>query len=369
VSPTSWSPHDRAERLRRAASALGDLGATAQLVSSPASVRYLSGFTGTGALVLTAAGDLHLLTDGRYELRAKGELAEAGVSATVDARRTGLGERLRDAVGPGPLLVEGPHLTAGELHGLQQVDGLELVLSDGVVEPLRLRKDDAELERIDEAAAIVRGVFADLPELVRPGMSEREVARTVERTIEDRSGERPGFPALVATGANIAAPHWAPGDDRVEEGVPVLIDAGAMVDGYRSDMTRTVVFGTASDEVVRVIEAALAAYQASADVLAADVPSEQVHHAALASLGRSGYEAAMPHPTGHNIGLDVHERPFFAVGVEDPVGDRRVVTIEPGLYLEGVGGARFEDMFLVDDGGARPLTRSQPLEVAQVLLD
>ena len=367
-------PHDHAgrrERARAAAAERGDRaragsaerGATFLLVTDPRNVRYLTGFTGTNGQVLVgpAPGDDLLITDARYDQRAAAESPDLPRTLDRDPFGVALPLVADHADSSGQLLVEDHQLSwaaARTALDRAQAQSVEIVGAGRVVEALRLVKEASEIERLAEACAITQRSLAWLfDEVVAVGRTERELATLLERRFVDAGADGVAFPSIVASGPNSAIPHHEPTDRRLQAGDLLTIDCGALVDGYHADHTRTVAVGHLDDqltEVHRVVEAAQAAGVAA---LAAGVDAGTVDAAARAVIDEAGYGEAFVHGTGHGVGLAVHEDPTVGRGATATLRPGIVLTVEPGVYLPGLGGVRIEDTLVVTaDGPARALT-------------
>lgn len=329
------------------------------VVTKPTNVRWLTGFTGSNGAVAVAAEGLTIATDARYGEQVVQQLAEASVDATVVIQRDVLGALLD---------IAGPKATVGlESHQVtwQQRDRAVGLLTPDRVVPIeravereRETKDEGELARLAGAAAIADGALAavlgDLPGRV----TERMIARRLETAMIDLGADDPSFPTIVAAGANSARPHAVPSDRELAAGDLLVIDMGARVDGYGSDMTRTYVVGSFTAETDSMYRAVEAAQAAGVAAVAAGVTTEDVDAACRTVIAERGLASEFVHGTGHGIGLEIHETPFL--GKSDPVDLRagQVVTVEPGVYRAGIGGVRIEDSVIVTADGCRPITHS-----------
>jgi Xaa-Pro aminopeptidase len=360
----------RIDRLRERFASGEDPAVQGILVTTPANIRWLSGFSGSaGTLLVTADGAL-LTTDGRYRTQSHQQLDEAGAGATVDiaiggvaVQRQALADR---AGGSGPLGLEADNVTwAGQRAWGDVFGSVELVPTQGVVEGLRVTKDGAEVARMERAAAIADGALAAvLPLLAEaagggagPGLTESAFAAALDHAMRQRGAEESAFETIVASGQNAAKPHARPGDRRLRPGDPVVVDFGAVFDGYRSDMTRTFSLGgPPTGEMAEVFAAVADAQQAGVDAVAPGVAAGSVDQVCRDLLGRRGWGDRFEHGTGHGVGLDIHERPSVGPGSTAILGVGTVVTVEPGVYLPGTGGVRIEDTLVVTEDGCRPLT-------------
>lgn len=341
---------------------LADLGIGALIVSDLTNIRWLTGFSGSsGALVVTGDG-LALVTDGRYGEQAERQLAAAQVPARVVVARSApemLAALAATVPATGPLGFESAHVSHqtfvrwdGELAG-------RLKPTVGVVERGRRCKDRAELARIDRAAAIADQALADTRDLLGAGVSEVEVRNALEQRMRELGAAGPSYETIVATGFTHAAlPHHRPTDEQLHVGHTVVIDVGALVDGYHSDMTRTFVIGEPSAlqqqvyDIIREAQAAgLAAVRPGVSGAAVDAACREVITAA-------GFGPWFLHGTGHGVGLLIHEDPYLGVTASGVLEVGDVVTVEPGVYRGDFGGVRIEDLVEVTATGCRVITQS-----------
>jgi Xaa-Pro aminopeptidase len=340
-------PMDHAARRDRLRATIADAGCEALLVTNPVDVRYLTGFTGSnGAVVVTAdASEDLLVTDARYRERV----------GDLDVPRIEIERRLEAVVsslGALPLGVDIEHTTLALARRLEDArSGHAPVPTSGLVTGLRTVKDDAEVDRLRRACAITTATLAQLAaDGLRTGITERVLAREVEQAFLECGADGVAFATIVASGVNGASPHHGVADRPLERGDLVTIDCGAEVDGYRADMTRTLPVGPSSDvparmrEVHAVVVAANAAGRAAAAVGGAVA---DVDRAARQLIVDAGYGEAFVHPTGHGIGLDVHEAPLVHGASAASLLPGTTFTVEPGIYLPGTGGVRIEDSLVV----------------------
>jgi Xaa-Pro aminopeptidase len=352
---------DVADRSARLRGRLDAAGCEALLVTSLTNIRYLVGFTGSAATLVVLPDGLVFVTDGRYRDQATAELASAGVAAevrigrTVDEQR----EHLAAAVnGFARLGLEADHVSWGQQrrYAGEWFPGIELVATDGLVEDLRGVKDPGEVARIEAACAIADAALAVVRHRLGEGATEAEVALELEWQMRRLGADGPSFETIVASGPNGAMPHHRAGDRRVAEGDLVVIDFGALVDGYHSDMTRTVLVGEGTDTQRRMLDAVTASQAAGVAAVHAGVEARAVDEACRSVLREAGWEDAFVHGTGHGVGLDIHESPRVAANATGSLADGHVVTVEPGVYLAEHGGVRIEDTVVVTAEGSRPLT-------------
>jgi Xaa-Pro aminopeptidase len=346
----------------RALLAHADLSAL--LVTKPVNVRYLTGFSGTyGALLLLHDRTL-FFTDRRYERQAAAEVPGTEVVLAPGDLIGGVASVLR-AAGDG-LGFEPAGLTWGDGQRLRAaVPGRAVVPAPPLVEDLREVKDEREVTAMREAARLGSDALAELLEGLRPGVTEREVAVALELTMRRLGGDGLAFDTIVAFGEHAAEPHHHPVGRQLAAGDFVKLDFGARVDGYCSDMTRTVVLGRASERQREVYEVVRRAQAAGLDCLRAGVPVAEVDRACRDTIAGAGLGEAFAHPTGHGVGLEIHEAPRVRAGAPGRIDAGTPVTVEPGVYLPGFGGVRIEDLAVVRPDGHELLTTA-PKELLEL---
>ncbi|MDR1082471.1 MAG: aminopeptidase P family protein [Coriobacteriales bacterium] len=235
---------------------------------------------------------------------------------------------------------------------------VELVELSDLVMGLRAKKDDAEIEHLKAAQALTDAAFSHMLGFLEVGLTEREAATELEFFMRRAGADGVAFASIVASGPNSALPHALPGKRVIERGDFVLMDFGARLDDYRSDMTRTVVMGAADEQQRAMYEAVLAAQSAVVAMLAPGVSGLEAQNVAEAIIGEHGFEGAFTHSLGHGVGIDIHELPQLAPKVTTALETGNVITVEPGVYLEGVGGVRIEDYGVITEHGFDPFTHS-----------
>jgi len=334
--------------------------ADALLVTSLPNIRYLSGFTGSAGMLLVTSHRATLFTDSRYTIQAAQELAGSGVK--VEIARKGLlmsvashlgraRRRLRLGVDPGNLTVAQQGAFTGIL-GNQ----VKWVQAAGLVERLRAKKDPTELARMREAAQLISDVFAAVLPKIRVGVSELLVSAEIEYEMKKRGASGPSFETIVASGARSALPHARATSKLLCEKELVVLDQGAILADYCSDMTRTVFLGRAPVRARRMYQAVKEAQEAAKAAVKPGVAAGDVDRAARRVLERRGFGRYFTHSTGHGLGMEVHEAPRLGKGDGSLLEEDMVVTIEPGVYVEGFGGVRIEDDVVVTSRGAIDLT-------------
>jgi Xaa-Pro aminopeptidase len=348
----------RAQRLR---ARLAESDIEALLVTRLPNVTYLTGFTGSAALLLVGPDELVFVTDGRYAEQAADQLAAAGVDARIEIEVTQAAQR--DAMRAAG---RGYRRLGLEAHGVtwaqqRAFDGewfpeAELIPTEHLVEDLRRVKEPAEIARIRAACSIGDDALAAVLPALAEKPTERELALRLELEMRARGATKTSFDTIVASGPNGAKPHARPSTRTIEPREPVVLDFGCVVDGYCSDMTRTVSVGDPGSDARRVYEVVQAAQQAGRDAVRAGVDCATVDHACRSVIDEAGWGDAFVHGTGHGVGLEIHEAPRVAATARDTLANGYVVTVEPGVYLPGVGGVRIEDTVVVTDDGADVLT-------------
>lgn len=351
-------------RLEGLAAKIASSEIDALLVTSPANIRYLSGFTGSnGYLVARADGTAILVTDARYEARAADELGEPdAISLRISP---GSGRALLSELASALVLgVEAEHVSWAVAQEISEQVGSDYVRPiTGLVEGLREIKDDAELAHMRRAGEIADSAFAKIVSLIRPGSTERDIAYGFELAVRDRGGDGLAFDTIVASGPHSARPHHATGNRSLERGDLVIVDAGAMVDGYRSDMTRSFVLGPPTSQQQEMIEGVRHAQREGVANVAPGVTTGEIDHVCRGALAEFGLVEWFTHGTGHGVGLDIHEAPAVKPGATATLAPGHVITVEPGVYVPNVGGIRWEDTVVVTTHGCEPLTLTpkQPL--------
>jgi Xaa-Pro aminopeptidase len=319
------------------------------LVTAPANVRYLTGFVSSNCSLLVDQEKVQLFTDFRYAEAAR-QVADVEFVETRRETVQHMAEILSGRFG-----FESTDLTYRGYELLRD-GGLELVPRVGLVEQLRVVKDADELEKIRRAAEVTDSVYAALAEERFVGRTERDVAWRMNELFHEHGADAPAFESIVAAGPNGARPHARPTDRVIEAGTTVVIDAGAMVDGYNADCTRTFATGPLPDELQRAYDVCLEAQLRALEATRSGVEAPQADSAARDIIAGAGFGEKFGHGLGHGVGIDVHEAPRLAQTSTDTLAERNVVTIEPGIYLEGQGGIRIEDLVVVTDGGPEVLS-------------
>jgi len=363
--PDPFAP-ERPARVAAVRNLLGVLELDGILVQSRATSRYLSGFAlrrgdestsgYSGALLVTTGGSW-LLADNRYVEQAAAEASEWELVFTAETLPIELPPLLEKAA-IRRLGLEADRTSRAAWEALAAATApAELVPVESELAELRVVKSHAEVDAIERACALGDQAFDYLVSTVRPGMTERGVARLITEYFEDHGAEDLAFDSIVLVGARASMPHGTPNDSPVQAGQALLMDFGCQVDGYRSDMTRTVFVGEPDPLARHRHELVAGAQEAALATTRVGAPASAPHQAAQAFLADAGYPEAFRHGIGHGIGLETHEPPSLKTS-NAPLRAGMVFSVEPGLYLPGEIGIRIEDIIVLEDGGPRLLTNS-----------
>jgi Xaa-Pro aminopeptidase len=346
-------------RQERVVESLAERGLDALLVTDLTNVRYLTGFVGTNALVVLSPERRLLFTDSRYLVAARAQTSGVEI---VDAGRELLDRvaaALRESAPGGKVGVEAENMTLARHERLRAaVDGVVLEPTAGLVESVRVRKEPEEIALMREAARIADRAFEAVASRPLAGRVERDIAWELEGVLREGGAEGPSFPIIVAGGPRSALPHAVPGPDPIPAGSLVVVDLGAVVGGYSSDCTRTFAAGGAPlpEELERAYAVCLEAQLTALARVAPGVGTAELDAVARRVIDEAGFGEAFGHGLGHGVGLDIHERPWVRPNVPGRLEEGMAVTIEPGIYLEGVGGVRIEDLVIVTADGGEALT-------------
>jgi Xaa-Pro aminopeptidase len=330
------------------------LDAEALLVTKPANVRYLSQFRSPeDARVLITATDALLLTDGRYTAQAEEQSA-----LPVDIFTGNFLERVAELAKGKILAIEADHLTVAQAATLKEKLGSELKLSEGLIAELRARKTPDELKKLRAAAALTDAAFTHILGYLRPGVREVEVALELERFMRAAGAEGASFTIIVASGYRSSMPHGVASDKVLAAGELITLDFGAVIDGYHSDMTRTVALGEVPEAQQQLYAAVLEAQEAALAALGPNASGTALDKVARDVLDAHGLKAYFSHSLGHGVGLEIHEAPRLSFLKDDTLLPGMAVTIEPGAYLPGEYGVRIEDLCVITDSGYERLSQS-----------
>jgi Xaa-Pro aminopeptidase len=348
-----------AVRQRRLLDVLAARGLGALLVTQPANVRYLTGYVGSNGVAVIGTDGRALVTDSRYAVSATEQVQGAEVIIGKRDLLATVADSATSAAAGGPIGVEADDLTIARYERLREMlAGAETSTTRGIVEDLRQIKDADEVAAMREAAAVVDRALEAVVSAGLVGRAEREVAFALHGAMLAEGAQEPSFATIVASGPRGARPHHVPGPDPIPADTLVVIDMGAVVDGYCSDMTRTFGTGTPPPRLTEIYGVCLDAQEAAMAAAAPGMTGAELDAVARARIVAGGYGDAFGHGLGHGVGLVIHESP----GVRPESGDALLagmaITIEPGIYLEGEGGVRIEDLIVLWEDGSEVLSHS-----------
>ena len=350
----------RLQKLRRE---LDGKKVEAIFISQPENRYYLSGFDGSAGYLLITPQDKILATDFRYLEQVKVQSPDYEIFQITGAAAAWF-----------PELVSGLNLTRlgfesgditfatyRELSGIlkEARPQLKLVPVDGLVETIRSVKEPEEIELISRAAEITDGTCDDIESWIHSGMSEKEVAWEIEKSLHEKGSQGIAFDIIVATGPNAALPHARPSARKIGDGEPIVIDIGARVDGYCADLSRTLFLGSGDDTFNKVYDTVLGAQLAAIAIIKEGMTGGEADGIAREVIEQAGYGEAFGHSLGHGVGLAPHEQPRLGPGSPDCLVNGMVFTVEPGIYLSGWGGGRIEDLAVMEEGEVKLLSKAR----------
>ena len=345
------------ERVKKLQQHLATHAIDALLVTKRENIRYLSGFTGSSGVLVISEQQAYFITDFRYTEQANEQVH----GYEIVELKTSLIQSVSDVVekdGIKRLGVEQDAMTLGQYRAYEKEVQTTLVETSGIVEKLRLIKDEAEIKIMKEAAAIADAAFTHIQTFIRPGRTEREVANELEMFMRSKGADSSSFDMIVASGLRSALPHGVASDKVIASGELVTLDFGAYYQGYCSDITRTLAVGPISDELRRIYDTVLEAQLAGVAGTKAGITGIEADALTRDVIKQAGYGEYFGHSTGHGLGMEVHEAPGLSFRSETILEPGMVVTIEPGIYIAGVGGCRIEDDVVITEDGCVRLTQS-----------
>jgi Xaa-Pro aminopeptidase len=333
------------------------------LVSQPENRRYLSGFEGSAGFLAVTPQEAILATDSRYLAQAKSQAPDYEIFPITND----IGDwfpRLVAELGIKRLGFEAGDLTFSQHQRLSDIlnkgkSQLRLIPLDGMVESLRVLKEPEEIELITKAAEIADTAMEYIREWIRPGVTEREVAWEIEKFLREKGSEPLPFDVIVGSGPNAAFPHAQPSTDAIQEAEPIVIDIGARVGGYGSDLSRTICLGTADDTFKRIYDIVLGAQLGAMAIIKPGMTGGEADQLAREIIKEAGYSEAFGHGLGHGVGLATHEQPRLGPNSPEKLSDGMVFTIEPGIYVDGWGGVRIEDLVIMEKGKVRQISKAK----------
>lgn len=320
-------------------------------------IRYVSGFSGSSAFVIITPGKNYFITDFRYQSQSAEEVKDFRISinsSSADAVRKIIAEE-----GLHRVAFESSHLTCMQLDKLKAENpGVEFIPVAEELEKMNMIKTEEELGRIKKAAEITDRVFNKILEIIKPGMIEKDVSAEISYWHKKFGAEMDSFDAIVASGWRGSLPHGRASDKIIESGEMVTLDFGCIYDGFCSDLTRTISIGEPSDEMKKIYSVVHEAQQKAIDFAKAGVTTKELDNSAREFIYSQGYEGKFGHGLGHGLGIEVHEMPGISQKMDMKLPENVVVTIEPGIYVEGLGGVRIEDDVIIRSGGCEVINSS-----------
>jgi Xaa-Pro aminopeptidase len=344
------------------------------LLTHASDLAYLTNFTGHDSIGLITRDDIYLVTDFRYEEQAKQEAGWVKLAVGKDLIAPALAKTVAES-GARRLGFEANFTTVGQVSALtkalKELNGqgqVELTPIEDVMTNIRKVKDDHEIDLVRKAIAVAEEAFEVVREQIKVGLSENYLAGLLISELRSRGAQTASFEPIVAAGPNSALPHYRAGEALVQRNAPLLFDWGAVYQGYCSDLTRTIIIGQITPQIKRAYELVLEAQLAAIKFLRPGVTTKQADQVARDIIDKAGFKDAFGHGLGHGIGRDIHELPTLRqTGAEDELRPGMIVTVEPGIYLPGVGGVRIEDDVLITHSGCEVLSSlSKDLESCHI---
>ncbi len=347
------------KRIEKLIESMNEVEVEGVIISDPYNRRYLSGFTGSSGYLLITKNRQYMLTDFRYIEQATNQCQEYRV---IDFFKKGLAETMLELAienGITRMGFENSHLTVKEFDYFQDnIPDCQWIHMDDMVERIRMIKDADEIRTIERAAAIGDAAFSHVLEIIKPGMTEQEIALELEFFMKRQGASKLSFDSIVASGVRSSIPHAEPTNKVIEQGEFLKMDFGCILEGYCSDMTRTIVVGKADDRQKEIYELVRKSQMAALDGIKAGLTGKECDAFARDIISEAGYRENFGHGLGHSLGLEVHEQPRFSMMCEDVIEAGMIMTVEPGIYIPEFGGVRIEDLVLVTEDGIRNFTGS-----------
>ena len=348
-------------RLQRLCQRLAEKEVDGILVSQPENRYYLSCFDGSAGYLLITPQNKILATDFRYIEQAKRQAPDYKIFLISSDILDWLPRLVAD-LGLKRLGFEAGHITFAlhqQLTDILKQSQLKLIPLDGLIESLRVIKEPEEIELITKAVEITDNALEYIEDMMHTGMSEKEVAWEIEKFLRENGSKPIPFDIIVASGPNSALPHAKPSSHTIQSGEPIIIDIGGRVGGYSSDLSRTICLGTADDTFNKVYDTVLKAQLRAIAAIKKGMTGGEVDDVARMVIKQAGYGEAFGHGLGHGIGLAPHEQPRLGPNSSEPLAAGMVFTIEPGIYLTGWGGARIEDVLVMEEGKIRVISKAR----------
>ena len=353
-----------ANRLKRLRQKLAEMDVGAIFISQPENRRYLSGFDGSAGYLFITEKDAVIATDFRYIEQVKQQSPDYRIFQITGGMESWF-PKLIGELGGQKLGFESQSISLAmyrQMSDIMKKAGSSppaFVAIEGLVESLRAVKEAEEIEAIARAAVISDSAFQHIEENIKAGMSEKDIAWELEKYMREHGSQSVPFDIIVASGPNAALPHARPSERTIQEGEPVLMDIGAKLDGYASDLSRTICLGEPDDTFKKVYDTVLAAQLAALELIKEGMKGEQADSLARTIIAEAGYAEAFGHALGHGVGLAAHESPRLGPGSDDELVSGMVFSIEPGIYIPGWGGVRIEDLAVMENGKLRTLSKAR----------
>ena len=341
---------------------VGASSGSALLVVDLNNIRWLTGFTGSAGTLIVRPDDMVLVVDGRYGDQAREQIRNSGANCGVVEGRSAVA--LREALANATKSIAIVHfdsgeLTVGQLENMTEQLSSELRKIAPIVPKLRRRKTEPEIELMQLAALATYFAMAEVVPMLSQGLTERDIRDELDYRMRRHGAEFTSYDTIVASGPNAARPHHRPVSRRIETGDSVVIDVGGLVDGYHSDMTSTYLIGDVDPVLSEMHEVVSQSQLLGLAAVKAGVMAQDVDKTCRDYIAEAGFASEFTHSTGHGVGLQIHEMPWVRTGFAEPLEVGEVVTVEPGVYREGLGGVRIEDLVVVTQSGCRILTSSK----------
>lgn len=346
------------DRLTRLKEEIAKEGLDGLVITNHTNRRYMTGFTGSEGIVLISPNEAKIIVDFRYFSQVKDEVSQLEIiESESSVFKQVISEVKKMKIKK--LGYEEEDMTCSVYRKYQEsLEGIELVPTAGLIEKLRVEKDESEWESLKKAANIADKTFEHILGFIKPGVTEKEIALEMEFFMRKEGADSSSFDMIIASGVRSALPHGQPTNKKVERGEMITLDFGALYEGYRSDITRTIALGEPDEQLKEIYQIVLESQIHCIKGVKPGIGCDEVDKLARDYIKSKGYGSYFGHGTGHGIGLDIHEGPSLSSQSKEILAPGMVITIEPGIYLPNIGGVRIEDDVLVTPTGYEVLTKS-----------
>ncbi len=353
----------RENRIQKLRQGLDERQIDGIFISQPENRRYLSGFEGSAGFLLITPKDKILATDFRYTVQAKNQARDYEIFATTNDISDWFPQLVAE-LKIKRLGFEAGHISFALHRQLCDIlnkgkSPLKLIPVEGMVESIRVIKEPEEIELITKAAGIADAAMEYIRDRIQPGMTEKEVAWEIERFMREKGSQTIPFDIIVASGKNSTLPHARPSTKTISRGEPIMIDIGARVEGYGSDLSRTICLGDPDDTFKRLYDIVLGAQLAAVAIIKEGMTGAEADNLSRVVIEEAGYGEAFGHGLGHGVGLAPHEPPRLGPNSPDKLVESMVFTIEPGIYLDEWGGVRIEDLVIMEKEKVREISKAR----------